>query len=50
MTVGRTLWIIIAIKLIIVFAVIKVLFFPSFLGEMNDKEKAEYVTNELITR
>lgn len=49
MTVGRTLWLIIVIKLIIFFAVIKVLFFPDFLAgkASDDQGKAEYVRQQL---
>ena len=32
MTVGKTLWLIIAIKLFIFFVIIKLLFFPNFLN------------------
>lgn len=50
MTVGRTLWLIIAIKVVIMFAILKIFFFPNFLGGMSEAEKSEYVTNELINR
>lgn len=50
MTVGRTLWLIIAIKVVIMFAILKVFFFPNFLGGMSESEKSDYVTNELINR
>ena len=33
MTLGRTLWAIILIKLFIIFAILKVFFFPNFLKE-----------------
>ena len=33
MTLGRTLWLVIAIKLFIMFAVLKVFFFPTFLRQ-----------------
>lgn len=50
MTVGRTLWLIIAIKLIVFFAIIKVLFFPDFLASRcdSDQAKADYVRHELL--
>ena len=49
MTVGKTLWIIISIKLFIMFAILKVFFFPNFLKTNfeNDKERSEYVINRL---
>lgn len=50
MTLGRTLWFIILLKLAIMFLVLKVFFFPSHLGGMDQKQKAEYVAGELIRR
>ena len=51
MTVGRTLWILIAIKLFIMFAILKVFFFPSFLGRFDSAaEKESYVRGQLIER
>lgn len=52
MTVGRTLWAIIAIKVIIFFVIIKWIFFPDFLASKadDDEGKAEYVRHELIDR
>lgn len=49
MTLGRTLWCIILIKLFIMFAVLKAFFFPAYLkGEQQDKEAA--VSTELTCR
>lgn len=50
MTLGRTLWLIILIKLAVMFLVLKIFFFPSFLGDKDDSEKADFVSNELIER
>ncbi len=50
MTVGKTLWLIILIKLAIMFLVLKIFFFPSFLGGKSSEQKADYVSNELIER
>ena len=52
MTVGKTLWIIILVKLFIFFVVMKMLFFPNFLKTNfdNDEERADFVRNELIKR
>ena len=49
MTVGKTLWLIIFIKLFLFFVVIKLLFFPDFLSQKatSDAEKAAYVRSEL---
>ncbi|MBQ5509206.1 MAG: DUF4492 domain-containing protein, partial [Muribaculaceae bacterium] len=38
MTVGKTLWLIIAIKLFIFFVIIKILFFPNFLASKSDSD------------
>ena len=52
MTVGRTLWAIILIKLFIMFAVLRAFFFPNFLNSNFDteREKSVYVGNELVER
>ncbi len=49
MTVGRTLWLIILIKLFIMFVVLKIFFFPNFLNSKfeNEHQKADYVLEEL---
>ncbi len=51
MKTGRKLWAIIFIKLFIMFAILKVYFFPNFLNTnfANDKERAEHVMHN-ITR
>ena len=50
MTLGRTLWIIILLKLFIMFFILKLFFFPSFLGGKTTEEKQQYVGEELIER
>lgn len=50
MTTGRILWLIILLKLFVMFFVIKLFFFPSFLKDKTNEEKQEYVGNELIQR
>jgi hypothetical protein len=47
---GRRVWIIILIKLFIMFAILKIFFFTDFLGKKydNDKQKSEYVLDQLI--
>ena len=49
MVVGRTLWKIIFIKLFIMFAILKVFFFPNFLATNfdTDAERAAHVLNNL---
>lgn len=52
MTVGVTLWTIALIKLFIMFAILRVFFFPNYLNSRFDteQEKANHVTNELIEK
>ncbi len=52
MTLGKTLWIIILIKLFIMFAILKVFFFPNFLSSKGNtkEEKSEYIVNEMEKR
>jgi len=47
---SRKLWIIIIIKLVIIFAILKVFFFPDFLNSKfdTDKEKSDHVMEQLI--
>jgi hypothetical protein len=48
MTLGKTLWAIILIKLFIMFAILKVFFFPNFLKQHAEKgQEAEYVATQL---
>ena len=46
---SKTLWIIILIKLSIMFAVMRAFLFPNFLNSVadNDKEKADYVSTQI---
>ena len=50
MTLGRTLWAVIIIKLIIIFVVLKIFFFPDFLKQHANGDKAGYVATELTDR
>ena len=47
---GRKVWIIIIIKLFIMFAILRLFFFPDFLKTRyhNDRERGEYVMDQLI--
>ena len=47
---GRKVWLVILIKLFIIFAILKVFFFPDFLGRKynNDVKKSEYVRNQIL--
>lgn len=50
MRLGRTLWAVILIKLFIMFAILKVFFFPNFLKQHADGDEAGYVATEFIER
>jgi hypothetical protein len=51
MTLGRTLWAIILIKLFIIFAILKVFFFPNFIGQHTEKGgEAYFVAGQLEMR
>ena len=51
MTLGRTLWVIILLKLFVMFFILKMFFFPDFLRDHpTDDDKGTYVGNELIER
>jgi len=49
MTWGKPLWIIILVKLFIMFAILKVFFFPNILNSQynTNEEKSEHVLREL---
>jgi hypothetical protein len=49
MTIGKTLWKIIIIKLIIMFAVLKLIFFNNYLDSKfhTEEEKANYVLEQI---
>lgn len=49
MTLGRTLWAIILIKLFVLFAVLKLFFFPNLLAGKSDDEQARHVLENLTT-
>ncbi|KAA6318634.1 hypothetical protein EZS27_031381 [termite gut metagenome] len=51
MTWGKTLWLIILVKLFILFFILKLFFFPNYLKKFgNESEKEQYVSEELIQR
>lgn len=50
MRLGKTLWAIILIKLLIIFLILKVFFFPNFLKEHAQGDNSGYVATELIER
>ena len=51
MTLGKTLWTVIIIKLIIMFLVLKVFFFPNFLKENSKPGKeGDFVEQQIMKR
>ncbi len=52
MTVGRSLWLIIAIKIIIIFGVLKLFFFPDLLAVRydNDADRSAHVLEQLTAQ
>lgn len=49
MTLGRTLWAVILVKLFIIFVVLKLFFFPNYIKEHADEgQEAEFVSTELL--
>ena len=51
MKLGRTLWTIILIKIFIMFAILKVFFFPNFLKQhAAEGGESDYVATEMIER
>ena len=51
MTLGKTLWVLILIKLFIMFVILKIFFFPRFLNQFDSvSEKENYVSKELVDR
>lgn len=47
MTLGRTLWAIILVKLFIIFVLLRLLFFPDLLAGKSERERADYVLENL---
>ena len=51
MTIGRTLWMVIIIKLIIIFVLLKGFFFPNFLSShAPEGQEADYIMQEISNR
>lgn len=47
---GKTLWLVILIKLFIIFFILKLFFFPNYLNSKynTDAERAQHVRSELL--
>jgi len=51
MTLGKTLWAIILVKLFVIFVVLKVFFFPNYLARHAEKgSEADFVSADLVSR
>lgn len=51
MTLGKTLWIVIIVKLAIMFLVLKIFFFPNFLKEnAKSGKESDFVEQQLMKR
>ena len=51
MTLGKVLWAVILIKIFIIFVILKIFFFPDFIGQhATDGDKSGFVASELIER
>ncbi|MBR6032443.1 MAG: DUF4492 domain-containing protein [Bacteroidaceae bacterium] len=49
MTLGRTLWAVILVKLFIIFVVLKLFFFPNYIKEhAREGDEAEFVSSQLL--
>ena len=49
MTLGRTLWAIILIKLFVIFVILKLFFFPNFIKEhAQEGEESEFVATQIL--
>lgn len=49
MTLGKTLWAVIIVKLVIIFLVLKLFFFPDFIKEHAEKgEEADFVATQIL--
>ena len=51
MDIGKTLWILILVKLFIMFVILKIFFFPRYLNQFDTlSDKENYVSKELVER
>ena len=52
MTVGRPLWVVIIIKLVVMFGILRLFFFPDLLNSKfeTDSQRGDYVIEELISK
>lgn len=51
MTLGKTLWAVILIKLFIIFVILKLFFFPNFIKQnAKEGEEAQFVSEQVLGR
>ena len=51
MTLGRTLWLVILIKLFIIFAILRVFFFPNYIKQhAGEGKEADFVGQQMVER
>jgi 5-bromo-4-chloroindolyl phosphate hydrolysis protein len=50
MRLGKTLWIVVIVKLVIIFVVLKLFFMPDILYERADGNEADYVSAQITER
>lgn len=51
MRLGRTLWAVILVKLTVIFLVLKLFFFPNYIGEHAAKgEEADFVASQMLNQ
>lgn len=51
MTVGKTLWVVIIVKLVIIFLVLKLFFFPDFIkSNAQEGKEADFVEQQITSR
>jgi hypothetical protein len=49
MTLGRTLWLVILVKLAVIFLVLKVFFFPDYIGQHAEEgQEADFVATQIL--
>ncbi|MBO4451775.1 MAG: DUF4492 domain-containing protein [Bacteroidaceae bacterium] len=49
MRLGKLLWVIVLVKLFVIFVVLKIFFFPNFLKQhAKEGEEAEYVASQVL--
>ena len=51
MTLGKTLWTVVLVKLVVMFVIVKLLFFPNFIStNAEEGHESEFVSQEMMSR